>query len=340
METNTIKTYIEVPLAPAIPGLRFRLFQGEADFPNLLAAINTAKQADQSERADTIEDIRKNYSHLVNCDPYRDVLMAEVDGCVVGYSRLSWHIDETSKERIYSSFGFIHPEWRRKGIGRAMLRYNQAAIRKLADQHPRDQECWFESFCQDTEIENESLLQQEGYTAVRHEFSMVRPDLENIPDRTLPEGLEVRPVKPEERRAVWDAAQEAFRDHWGFVAQTEEDYASWREDRNYQPELWQVAWEGDQVAGAVQNYIDHPENAEYHRLRGYTEDIFTRRPWRKRGLAHALIACSLRLLKEKGMQEASLGVDTENLSGALRIYESMGFKVVKRFTTYRKKMED
>jgi ribosomal protein S18 acetylase RimI-like enzyme len=201
-------------------------------------------------------------------------------------------------------------------------------------------ERWFESFSQDTEIENESLLRAEGYIAVRHGFSMVRPDLENIPDLALPEGLEVRLVKIEERRIIWEADIEAFRDHWGYAVPTEEDYKSWSEDRNYQPELWQVAWEGDQVAGAVQNYIDRRENEEYHRLRGYTEGIFTRRPWRKHGLAHALIARSLRLLKEKGMQEAALGVDTENLSGALRVYESMGFKVVKRQTIYRKKMEE
>jgi len=333
------KTYVEMPDAPVIPGLRFRLFQGESDFPGMVAAINSAKQVDQSERADGVDDLRKNYAHLVNCDPYRDVLIVEMDGIVIGYSRLTWNIDQTEKKRIYSSFGFINPSWRRKGIGRAMLHYNQTALRALAALHPSDLERWFESFCQDTEIENESLLKKEGYSPVRHGFTMVRPDLENIPDWPLLEGLEVRPVNPEDWRTIWNADQEAFHDHWGFVAGTEEDYINWCESRNHQPELWQVAWEGDQVAGAVQNYIDTNENAEYHRLRGYTEGIFTRRPWRKRGLAHALIARSLRMLKEMGMQEAALGVDTQNLSGALHVYESMGFKVVKRFTTYRKKME-
>ncbi len=340
METILTKTYVEVPNAPAISGLRFRLFQGDQDFPGMVAAINAAKVADKAERADTVDDMRKNYAHLVNCDPYRDVLIAEADERIVGYSRLTWYIDETEHKRIYQSFGFVNPELRRKGIGRAMLHYNQAALRKIAEGHPRDLERWFESFGQDTEVENGSLLQHEGYTVVRCGFSMVRPDLENIPDMPLPEGLEVRPVLPEDWHTIWNADQEAFRDHWGFVAGTEEDYLNWCQSRNHQPEIWQVAWAGNEVAGAVQNFIDANENEEYHRLRGYTEGIFTRRPWRKRGLAHALIARSLRMHKEKGMTEAALGVDSQNLCGALSVYESMGFRVVKRFITYRKKMED
>jgi ribosomal protein S18 acetylase RimI-like enzyme len=89
----------------------------------------------------------------------------------------------------------------------------------------------------------------------------------------------------------------------------------------------------------VLNFIDQPENREYNRLRGYTENICVRRTWRRRGLARALIARSLSAIKERGMLEAALGVDTENVTGALQLYESMGFRPVKRFTTYRKVME-
>ena len=75
------------------------------------------------------------------------------------------------------------------------------------------------------------------------------------------------------------------------------------------------------------------------RLRGYTENISVRRPWRRRGLARALIAASFPLLRARGMTEAALGVDTENLSGALRVYESCGFQSVSRETLYRKPLD-
>ena len=90
----------------------------------------------------------------------------------------------------------------------------------------------------------------------------------------------------------------------------------------------------------VLNFIRHDENEEYNRQRGYTETICVRRPWRRRGLARALIARSFSVLKEQGMTETALGVDTENQSGALRLYQSMGFRPVKRNSVYRKLMEE
>jgi ribosomal protein S18 acetylase RimI-like enzyme len=151
--------------------------------------------------------------------------------------------------------------------------------------------------------------------------------------------LEVRPVKPEEYRQVFDAMDEAFRDHWGYYPATEAAYKWWQQSDSFQPDLWKVAWDGDQVAGMVLNFIDDNENQMYKRKRGYTENISVRRPWRRRGLARALLTQSLYLLKEKGMQEACLGVDTQNPNGALQLYESVGFRSVKRYTTYRKKID-
>ncbi len=86
----------------------------------------------------------------------------------------------------------------------------------------------------------------------------------------------------------------------------------------------------------VLNFVNHEENEEYKRQRGYTEGICVRRPWRRQGLAKALIARSFRVLKDLGLVEAALGVDTENPNGALQLYQGMGFRPVKRHTTYRK----
>ncbi len=155
----------------------------------------------------------------------------------------------------------------------------------------------------------------------------------------MPESLEVRPAKDKHVRQIWDASVEAFRDHWGFSEPTEESFKEWLEERTFNPELWKVAWDGDQVAGMVLNFIDDLENREYDRKRGYTETICVRRPWRRRGLARSLIAQSFHFLRDLGMEEAALGVDTQNLSGAFRLYESLGFKQVKRWTEYRKPFE-
>jgi ribosomal protein S18 acetylase RimI-like enzyme len=186
------------------------------------------------------------------------------------------------------------------------------------------------------------MLEKTGYQPVRYGLEMVRPDLENIPNYSLPEGFEVRAVLPEHYRAIWEADTEASRDDWGFVEPSEEDYQAWLVDtRIFQPELWQVAWDiaTNQVAGQVRTYIHHEQNKLYHRLRGYTEFISVRRPFRRRGLARALIVQSLRAQKQVGMTESALGVDSENLSGATRVYEDCGFRVVKRNTIYRKPLK-
>jgi mycothiol synthase len=328
---------IFIPAAPKLPGLTFRGFQGESDFPRMAAVIAGSKDVDRIERAESAEDIARDYNHLFNCDPYQDMLFAEMNGEVIGYSRVTWK-EELDGKRIYVHFGFLLPEWRRRGIGRAMLHYNQMRLRRIASGHPNGSQRFFESFAADTEISAAALLQSEGFSAVRHFFQMVRPDLEHIPEAPMPPGLEVRPVQLSHLQAIRAASLEAFQDHWGYSVDEEPTVEQMLDDRNFDPSLWRVAWDGDQVVGMVRSFIDQNQNTEYNRLRGWTEDICVRRPWRKRGLARSLIVQSLYAIKERGMTEAALGVDTENLSGALRLYESVGFRPVKRFTMYRKVM--
>jgi mycothiol synthase len=360
MDTTELTNPIYVPEAPKISGLIFRGFQGEADFPKMAAVIQGCMKADQHEEIETAEDLANKYAHLVHCDPYQDSLFAEItrdpyglvsnakegnhgfpnaDGKVIGYTRVSW-FDQLDGPRIYQHLGYLLPEWRRRGIGRAMLHYNQQRLRVIARTHPGDMPRVFESYATNTEISATALLLDEGYTAARHFFFMVRPDLENIPEAPMPEGLEVRLVQTEHLQAIWDASMEAVRDHWGFSEEMEETLDQIKEDRVFDPSLWRVAWSGDQVVGMVLSYIDPLENEKYNRKRGWTENICVRRPWRRRGLARSLLVKSLSAIKERGMTEAALGVDTQNLTGALRLYESVGFRSIQCFTIYQKPFFD
>ena len=324
--------------APAQAGLTLRSFRGEADYAVMHEIIAGSKSEDQSEWTTSVEDIARNYRHLVNCDPYQDMFFAEMHGRAVGYSRVWWQ-QELKGTRLYQHFVHLLPQWRGKGVRRALLRRNERRLREIAGSQPADGPCMFEAWASDTEPHWESLLLEAGYKEIRHGFEMVRPDLEDIPDLPLPEGLEVRPVQDEHIDTIWDAAREAFRDHWGETEWQQEWLEEWRESPTFMPHLWQVAWDGDEVAGMVQSFINEAENEEYGRKRGYTENISVRRPWRRRGLARALIARSFKVIKELGMTEAALGVDALNPNGALQLYRSMGFEVAKRHTTYRKPLD-
>ena len=292
MDTNNIG--INILGAPSIPGLSFRAFRGEVDFPIILDLINACKSVDQDERTDNLSDVQRNYSHLVNCDPYLDIIFAEINGQPVGYCRLYWYQVSSDNSRIYTGVGYLHPACRNQGIGHAIMRWGENRLHRISENHPQDGERYIECFTSGTETGKIAILEEFGYTPQRHFFIMVRPDLENIPAAPLPAGITVLPVKPQHYRAIWDAMQEAFTDHWGFSPATEEDYHNWQESPLFQPDLWQIAWAGDQVVGTVLAFVDSSANREYHRLRGWTEEICVRRPWRKQGIAKALICLSLR----------------------------------------------
>jgi mycothiol synthase len=331
---------IRITNAPSITGLVFRHFRGAEDYPKMVAVILASAEADKIERVDTVEDIANNYARLVNCDPYQDMIFAEINDEVVGYARGFWRQQENGP-RLYYVVGFLAPAWRRKGIGQTMLRWTEDRMRTIAESHSTVETGMFEAFADAENVGLAAMLEKNGYKPVRYFVQMVREDFENIPDFQLPEGLEVRPVAPEHYRAIWEADIEAFRDHWGYSKPTEEDYQNWLGNKTiFQPDLWQVAWDvkTNEIAGQVRTFIHAAENEKYNRKRGYTEFISVRRPWRRRGLARALIVRSLRLQKEYGMTESALGADSENLSGATRVYEDCGFHTTKRSTLYRKPM--
>lgn len=337
METYMTKTNrIILSEAPKISGLTFRGFEGESDYPKMAAVISGCKEADKIERVDTVDDIARMYKFLNNSDPYKDMLFAEIDGEVIGYQRVLWR-EEVKGDRIYMFFGFLLPAWRNKGIGTSMIHQAERRLQEIANSHPDNgMPCFLESETVDSEILRQAVLEREGYKAIRYAFDMVRPDLENIPDLSLPAGIEIRPVLPEHYQTIRAASMEAFRDEWGYSPELETPVEEWLENPHFDPNLWRVAWEGDQVVGMVLSFINKPENEEYRRKRGYTENICVRRPWRKRGIAKALIAASLHAIKDEGMEEAALGVDAENPSGALQLYESMGYRMIRRYSVYRK----
>jgi mycothiol synthase len=166
-----------------------------------------------------------------------------------------------------------------------------------------------------------------GYTATSFGAALVRPHLDDIPDRQLPDGVELRPATDDVLRTIFDAHWAAFVDDWDYRDATESDFRMFVDDPNRDVTLWKIAWAGDTVVGQVKSFINHEENAEMGYLRGYTEQISTAAGWRNRGIAGTLLAMSLRELRDRGMTEAALGVDTDNPGGAFQLYTGLGFEL-------------
>lgn len=317
--------------------LRLRPYAGEADLVDIARLENAEAEADGIHRRTSVEEMASNYAHPnASFDPARDVTIAEIDGDVVAAARREV-VDTTDGHREYRLDGIVEPAWRRRGIGGMLLRDNIRRARELAAvEHPASP--ILGSWSWDTQRGDIALLEREGFGTARWFFDMVRPNLHDVPAVPLPEGLELRPIDGSLAKPVWDADVEAFADHWGGFDHSQEQLQRWLDNPHTDLSLWVVAFDGDEIAGGVLNSIDEEQNAALGVRRGWLSSVFTRRPWRRRGLASALIARSLDLLRERGQTSAALGVDADNPSGALGLYEGLGFAVDQRSTAWRREL--
>ena len=321
-------------------GLALRPYVGQSDLPEFVALSNAAALADDIPEHVTVERLRNMYAHPNDVfNPARDVTVATVGNQMVGFARREW-VDTTDSDlREYRLHGVVHPAWRRRGIGTALLFEGERRTRELAATHDTSRPRAFGSWSIDRQVGNAALLRANSYQPVRWFFDMVRPTLDDIPDLPMPDGLAVRPITPDLYRRVWDAQTEAFHDHWGGHDTSEESFQRWISSPTVDPSLWVIAFDGDEAAGGVKSSINSAENEALDFKRGWLDSVWTRRAWRRRGVARATIARALALLRDRGMTSAGLGVDADNATGAVGLYEDIGFEVDYRSTAWRKPLD-
>jgi ribosomal protein S18 acetylase RimI-like enzyme len=347
---------VRVDGAPAIDGLRFRTFRGEADAAALADVLNAESAADGVDEFVTADEIAAELAHATLEDPARTLVIAEIDGRPVAFARRGWR--DRGVFVAYEHVGFVHPDVRRRGIGRALLRHQAAALCELAGIHaaesrtasasasapaaapapaggapaigapaPADRVLF--SWTDTRRSGAMALLEGEGYVPVRWYLDLERPSLDDLPAAELPPGIDMRaPDRADEAllRAALAAEDEAFRDHWGHHAMTEDDAATTLAEPDLDPSLWRVAWDGDAIAGVIRAIVYAEENARLGHRRAWIDRLSVRRPWRGRGIARALMIAVMAEARERGLTSAWLGVDTDNTTGALGLYERLGFE--------------
>lgn len=182
--------------------------------------------------------------------------------------------------------------------------------------------------------EMRGVVEAAGYDQIRSSFRMTI-DLGDLDRPEWPDGIAVPPYGAADEQVVHAAQQEAFRDHW---EHREEPFGEWREwmveSPSFDPTLWFVARDGDEIAGISLCRIS-PSGDERH---GFCSVLAVRRPWRRRGLGLALLLASFVEMERRGMTRASLGVDAENLTGAVALYERAGMRVERRADCWQKEL--
>ena len=285
--------------APRIAGLRFRTYAGPADAGALADVLNAEAAADGIDEYVTAGEIAAEMEHATEEDPRRTLVVAETDGRVVAFARRAWR--DRGVFVAYEHTGFVHPDVGRRGLGRALLRHQAAALQALAAVHamearaaatpgapraaaPADRVLF--SWTDTRRRGAMALLDAEGYAPVRWYLDLERPSLDDLPVAALPPGIDMRaPDGSDEAllRAALAAEDEAFRDHWGHHAMTDDDATAVLAEPDLDPSLWRLAWDGDAIAGVIRAIVYAEENARLGHRRAWIDHLSVRRQWRGRG---------------------------------------------------------
>jgi len=233
-----------------------------------------------------------------------------------------------------SADGGVHPRWRGSGIGRTLLSWQLERIAGLRAEHDPASEWIADTGAGLADQSAARLFKQFDLQPVRYFLEMSAPTADVRPARP-PDDVRIVAFTGELRAAVYESHMDAFADHWGFARRDVEEWAARTiESDLFRADLSWVALVDDQPAAYLLAY-DGPENS-FH-----IGQVGTRQPWRKRGLATALLAASLAAGAADGKTTASLGVDADSPTGAVSVYERLGFTTEHSpYVVYEKTLAD
>jgi mycothiol synthase len=299
------------------------------DLEGCVGVMNAVQAAIGNEFRTTVDELRRELDEP-DYDAERDCLViTTAEGRIIGFADVT-AIEDTGRVFVR---GYIHPDTQRQGIGTDFVHSTEAHALKITEHLPVETPIFVQRFDLDANVGFAALMAQEGYQVVRHYYRMMIDDLPNTAP-ALPEGLVLRPFDVErDARVVYEKVDEAFSDHWGHVATP---YEMWRhytiEKEGFDPNLWLIAYDGDEIAGMCLCNVIGESMPDL----GYVSRLGVRRAWRRRGLGEALLRRAFVMFRERGFKRVGLGVDANNQTNAVALYERAGMHVFQRRTAYRK----
>jgi mycothiol synthase len=255
--------------------------------------------------------------HLPTTDLKRDTRILREAEAVIAYGEGTWkHPDEGGPLDLSVR---VHPDYRGAGIGTWLMAWGERLASERGSEGVR-------AFAADRDTSAHNLLLSRGYVHVRSAFTM-RKDLEPDEDPgTPPAGVRIRRYEDADERVLFEVDQASFAEHWGFRPMSFENFNENLHGEDWDPSLVFLAEAGGETVGCVVPFL--------FETCGYVGILGVLKEWRGRGIGKALLRRSFAEFAGRGMREARLSVDTQNVHGAVALYESAGMSVYRRYDTF------
>lgn len=310
----------------AISGLSWHPFERD-ELPAIARFYTACETFDHNPERTSLSQLQEFWDSPRSV-PSQDTLVAyDAHGAVIATAWAGCNRAVTEQRGVYLG-GAVLPSRRGEGIGRRVLEWEIAHGRQWDAQsrEPGYGPLTMRLYAPVEQADVRDLAERHGLPVERYFFEMARP-LDGAVDVRVPAGIRLVDWDPARSAEVHDVINTAFRDHWGHADSTDQMWQEQVASATFRPH-WSVLAIDEStgaVIGAALNAAYEQDWTDTHR-EGYTDELGVLRSHRGRGVASALLLESMRRFAADGMDEATLGVDAANPTGALRLYESLGYK--------------
>ncbi len=299
------------------------------DIEDILHLTQTCEIEFEGRPETTLEDMRlwfQSPDFTLSTDAW---LVLSPEGKVIAFAS----VDSNQHVRLFIG-GNVHPDYRGRGIGTQLLKLNEERAHQHIAEAPADARVSMLSWLHERDDVARHLLEKHDYKQIRSFWRMKIELHEAPPVPQWAAGITVRTLaeNPSLFRAVFEADEDAFQDHWGHIPNKFEEWEHWtRKREHFDPSLWFLAMDGNEIA-AVSLCEDEKGWG------GWVHSLGVRRQWRRKGIGEALLYQSFGEFYRRGIHEVYLGVDASSLTGATRLYERVGMHIDRRSDTFEKEI--
>jgi mycothiol synthase len=305
-----------------------------ADIDALLALHRAMSAIDHPEQIPSREDVADEFENPAIDMAVDSMLGFAADGVLIAHGEVSLHPDHTTRIQSHLGGG-VHPAWRGRSIGRVLLAWEEARSLQQLASFDVDLPGWSMSYAQERNTAAVRLFERAGFSAARYFTMMERVLADVIPELPLPEGIRVIGYSPEYSDRTRLARNDSFRDHWGSLATPSTQWEQFVGGPRFRNDLSVIAVdESDEVVGFVLTEVDEEDWAAQGFSGGYIALVGIVRSARGKRLAPVMLSEALRRQQAAGYERATLEVDTESPTGALGLYERIGFQATHREVSF------